>query len=327
MPVIVDAMGGDHAPHEIVKGALGAAQEFGVDIVLVGRESELSKYSVNNPHITVQHAESLVEMHEHPVRALRAKPEASISVAMRLLQATPGAALITAGNTGAAMASALMVLGRLEGIERPAIATTLPTLDGEMIAIDCGANVDCKPGQLLQFGMMGSLYARHVLGVATPRIGLLNNGTEEGKGNEQVREAFELLKASELNFVGNVEGNGVYRGVCDVMVTDGFVGNIFLKTSEGLGEVFFRLLQEAAGEAGAAAEAFRPLQKKLERFNPSSPVHAGAPLLGVEGCVIIAHGAARADTIRNAIQLGTRYAASGALQYIREACREPRPAS
>ncbi|MBI3893815.1 MAG: phosphate acyltransferase PlsX [Candidatus Wallbacteria bacterium] len=320
MPVIVDAMGGDHAPHEIVKGALSAAQEFGIDVVLVGKEPELAKFGINNPHIQLHHAESAVLMHENPARAVRSKPDSSIAVATRLLKAGRGAALVSAGNTGAVMASAFLELGAVKGIDRPAIATTIPTLDGSLIAIDCGANVDCKPSQLLEFAHMGSLYARHVLGVAIPRIGLLNIGTETGKGNALAKETQKLLRASGLEFVGNVEGTQIFKGVVDVLVTDGFVGNIFLKTSEGLSEMFFHALDEALKASGADGAVAETVAKRLERYSCSNPANSGAPLLGVDGCVIIAHGASRADTIKNAIALGHRYSESGALQFIREAC-------
>ncbi len=320
MTVIVDAMGGDHAPHEIVKGALGAAQELGIEIVLVGREPELAKYAIHNPHIRIHHAETVVEMHEHPARTLRSKPDSSISVATKLLKATPGSALVSAGNTGSVMACALFELGTVSGIDRPAIAATLPTLEGSMIAIDCGANVDCKPAQLVQFARMGSLYARHVLGIASPRVGLLNNGTEEGKGNALAKETQKLLRGGNTGFVGNVEGTQIFRGGVDVLVTDGFVGNIFLKTCEGLSDMFFHAMGEALTAAGADGELAKGVSRRLERFSCSNPANSGAPLLGVEGCVIITHGASRADTVKNTIALANRYSASGALQFMRESC-------
>ncbi len=327
MPVIVDAMGGDHAPEEVVQGAIEAAEQAGVEIVLVGKKPELDHFQIDHPDIRIVHAESVVEMDDHPARSVRTKRDSSIAVAIRMARDDRSSPVVCAGNTGATMANALHHLGRIPGIDRPAIATIIPTLRDKMVAIDCGANVDCKPVNLVQFAAMGSAYATHVLGKERPRIGLLNNGSEKGKGNEQARSTQQLLEESDLNFVGNVEGSEIYRGVVDVMVTDGFVGNIFLKTSEGMSEAFFHLIEmvEQTMQAPDRAGSETPLsllRKKLERFDQRSPEHASAPLLGVNGCVVISHGSARAATIRNAILQASEFAGSGTLDAIGETCAD-----
>jgi glycerol-3-phosphate acyltransferase PlsX len=322
MPVIVDAMGGDHAPREIVLGAIEAAREFGVEIVLVGRQAEIEPFGLAGLPITVRNASEVVGMDEHPARALRRKPDCSIRVAASLLKATPGAALVSAGHTGAVMASALLDVGRMKGIERPAIATIMPTLKGDVAVLDVGANVDCKASQLVQFAHMGAAYAQHVLGVERPRVGLLNIGAEAAKGNELCLAAHPQLAASGLNFAGNVEPDQVYEGSVDVVVTDGFAGNIFLKTSEGIAQVFQRLIGEGVRELGDGARTVAPLLARLERFKTSQPAYAGAPLLGIEGACIITHGASRASTMKHAIRLAHRFAASRTLESIRQITRE-----
>lgn len=324
MPVILDAMGGDHAPLEIVKGALGAAQEFGLEIVLVGKSTELSKYSINNPHISVVHAESVVGMSEHAARALRRKPDASVRVACaEARKHAPSSAVVSAGHTGAVMAASLLEWGRIPGIDRPAIAATFPTVKGDTILLDAGANVECKPHHLVQFAIMGSLYAEHVLEIQSPSVGLLSNGTEDTKGTESIREAYHLLSERQpVNFVGNIEGGDVFGGDVHVVVTSGFVGNVLLKAAEGLSHTFQAILKEELASVSVEGTGFKPLFKRLERFRPSSPANSGAPLLGVEGPAIISHGASRAETIKNALMLAHRFAESGTLEYIKKACNE-----
>lgn len=321
MPVIVDAMGGDFAPQEIVQGAILAAREDGVEILLVGRRSELETHPLAGLPITVHDASDVVGMDEHPARAVRKKPDSSIRVCARLLKEYPGSALVSAGHTGAVMTSALMEVGRSAGVERPGIAAVIPTLKSDVVVMDVGANVDCKPSHLVQFAQMGVAYAQHVLGVDKPRVALLNIGSEDAKGNELCLAVFPLLQASGLNFVGNIEPDHLYLGDADVVVTDGFAGNIFLKTSEGLSKVIQRFIGETAAELGDKARALGPLVQRMERFKTDQPSNCGAPLLGIDGACIITHGAARAQTMRHAVGLGAKFAASGAIAAIRAMTR------
>jgi len=308
--IAVDAMGGDFAPAEIVKGASLAARE-GVDILLVGREADLRRELGQYPagsHMEIVDAPEVVEMGEHPALAIRQKRNSSISVATRLCKDGKAAAVVSAGNTGAQMAAALFSLGRLPGIDRPAIATILPTLAGGTLVLDSGANADCKPQHLLQFAMMGGIYSHRVLGVSSPRVGLLNIGAEETKGNELVVEAYQLLRQSSLNFVGNVEGREILEGPADVIVCDGFVGNVLLKFAEGLGSALLGMLKENLQQslrtkigAALAIPAFQAVKKAMDYAE-----YGGAPLLGVNGVSIICHGSSKAKAIKNAISVAQR---------------------
>jgi len=318
MPVIVDAMGGDYAPHEIVQGAIDAAREFGIEIMLVGQPEALEPFRFEGLPVTVHPASETIGMDEHPALALRKKPDCSIRVAASLLRKTPGAALVSAGHTGAVMAAALLDVGRMEGIERPAIAAVMPTVKGSVVVLDVGANVDCKPSQLVQFAQMGAAYAQYVLSMANPRIGLMNIGSEGAKGNELCLTAHPQLKSCGINFIGNVEPNHVFQGDVDVVVSDGFVGNIFLKTSEAISQVFHRLIEETVKELPFASQILKFLGPRLEKFKTTQPDYAGAPLLGIEGACIITHGASKARTMKHAIQLAQRFATSEAMRSIRQ---------
>jgi len=326
MPVIVDAMGGDYAPKDIVEGAIQAAREDGIEVILVGRQSELESYPIAGLPVRIHDAPDVVGMDEHPARAVRKKANSSIRVCARLTKQTPGSALVSAGHTGAVMAAALMEIGRSEGVERPGIAAVIPTLKSDAVVCDVGANVDCKPSHLVQFAQMGAAYAQHVLGVDRPRVALLNIGSEEAKGNELCLAAFPLLQACGLNFVGNIEPDHLYLGDADVVVTDGFAGNIFLKTSEGISKLFQRLIGESAAELGEKARALGPLVARLDRFKTDQPANAGAPLLGIDGACLITHGASRASTMKHAVGLAQKFAASGALDAIRTTIRRPEAA-
>ncbi|HYM91420.1 MAG TPA: phosphate acyltransferase PlsX, partial [bacterium] len=246
--VAVDAMGGDDAPREVVGGAAWAARELGVEILLVGPthhiQRELETIGAGTLPIRVVEAPEVIDMAEAPAMALRRKRQASILVAVETVRRGDADAVVSAGNTGAAMAASLLTLGRIEGIDRPAIAAVLPTLRGRAVMVDVGANVDCRPKHLLQFAVMGSAYAASVLGIAAPRIGLMSNGAEDTKGNEVVIRAAELLRASSLRFIGNMEGRDFFAGVADVAVCDGFVGNLLLKFGEGLALGIFTMLRE-----------------------------------------------------------------------------------
>ena len=254
MKIAVDAMGGDNAPQAVVAGSVQAAQQFGVGIILVGIEQlirqELDKYpSAKALPLEIRNATEVVDMHDSPATVFRRKKDSSIRVANELVKKGEASAVISAGHTGAAMSTSLFVLGRIEGVERPAIATFMPTIMGASILLDMGANVDCKPNHLLQFAVMGDVYARYLLKNPNPRVGLLSIGEEETKGNELTKEAFKLLTETSLNFIGNVEGRDVMSGKADVIVCDGFIGNVVLKVSEAVAEAIGTFLRKDIEES------------------------------------------------------------------------------
>ncbi|HEY91109.1 MAG TPA: phosphate acyltransferase PlsX [Dehalococcoidia bacterium] len=326
MIIAVDAAGGEYAPHEVVKGAIKAAQDYDVGIALVGRKDmlhvQVGRY-LKKLDISVVDATQTITDKESPVEAVTSKPDSSIIVGINLVKAGKAAAFVSAGNTGAVLYSSLLGLGRIEGIERPAIATIINVnITAPVLLIDSGANSNCRPKYLVQFARLGSIYSREVLGVTSPRVGLLNNGEEEGKGNKLMQETHNLLKETELNFVGNIEGHGIARGGADVVVTDGFTGNIVLKTLEGLGDTFLKLRN--VGQVFANA---RHMQSRHQLFDTGlgSLVKridyresGGACLLGVDGNVIISHGRSHAKAIRNAIGLAKQSADSAVCEKIKE---------
>jgi glycerol-3-phosphate acyltransferase PlsX len=309
--VAVDAMGGDFAPRAAVEGAIAAARELQVQPVLVGpagRLAEEIKRLEPRVLLDVVDAPEVIEMHEHPAMALRRKRRSSILVATREVREGRAAAVVSAGHTGAAMGAAQFVLGRLSGIDRAALAVVVPTVTGApVVMLDVGANVDCKPHHLAQFGMMGSVYAKQILGVAHPRVGLLSNGEEETKGNDVTIRAGEILRHSEVTFTGNVEARDVLFGAADVVVCDGFVGNVALKAGEGM----LRALQEAVrmelhGWRGWLWRLYAiPLEGMVHRMwsRLDYREYGGAPLLGIDGVCVIAHGRSNARAIRNAIRV------------------------
>ncbi len=326
--IAIDAMGGDKGPGPLIEGALLAVAESGSEIVLVGDEhllgTEMKAYTHGRDPLTIRHASEVIEMGESPASAFRKKKAASIRIAMEMLQAGETDAVISAGHTGAALAAAALVLKLLPGIDRPAIATLIPTMRGHSIILDVGANIDCKPLHLYQFGIMGSAYAKYILQQEHPRVGLLSNGEEENKGNEMTREAFQMLRKSSLNFVGNVEAKAVYRGFADVIVCDGFIGNIALKISESFAE----MLQSAMGEVRThslwskmGSLLLKPcvtrLKQKLKQ-KMEYEEYGGAPLLGVNGTCLIAHGASSARAIKNAIGLAERLLTHQVNMHIQE---------
>ena len=326
MRVAVDAMGGDFAPGEVVKGALLAARADGnLQIVLVGDQSllehELSLQGETPASISIRHASEVIEMKEHPASALRRKRDSSLVVCGQMIKRGEADATISAGNTGAAMAIATLDIGRISGIDRPAIATTLPTLQGRTLLVDAGANVDCSPANLLQFATLGSVYTERVLGVAAPRVGLLNIGGEEGKGDELRRATYELLKKQPLNFIGNVEGKDVFEGAADVVVCDGFSGNVLLKTGEGVAELIVSILQSEMGaspEVRDSLAAFQPIMHRLHKRIDYSET-GGAPLLGVNGVSFIGHGRSKAKAIASGIAAAALAASTGYVQAIKDA--------
>ncbi|MDH4099101.1 MAG: phosphate acyltransferase PlsX [Nitrospirota bacterium] len=328
MRIAVDAMGGDYAPETVVEGSVLAAREYGVEIILVGHEdkvrTELARHNHNGLKIEVRHASEVAEMHEAPSEALRKKKDSSIRVATNLVKSGEAQAVVSAGNTGVAMATALFVLGRMADIERPAIATIMPTLTGASIMLDVGANVDCKPIHLLQFAIMGNVFAQRILGKESPRVGLLSIGEEETKGNELTKESFKLVRESTLNFVGNVEGRDVFNGNADVIVCDGFTGNVALKISEGLADAINRLLKKEIASAATGKLGYFLLKPAFARFKKRVDYseYGGAPLLGLNGISIISHGRSSGKAIKNAIRVAKEFHENEINQHIHEGIEE-----
>lgn len=314
MRIALDAMGGDNAPIVTVEGAVHAARESGHEIILVGLEDvikkELQKYDIKKLKISVKHAPEVIGMDESPAQAVRQKKDSSLAIAAKMVADGNAEAFVSAGNSGATMASALLYMKRIAGVSRPAIATIFPTLSGICTLLDVGANVDCKPKHLLQFAVMGKIYTEKIHNIKNPRIGLLSIGEEESKGNELTLATFELLKNTKLNFTGNVEGRDIPVGNTDVVVCDGFIGNIVLKFGEGLAEMMLKLVKNQL-KAHPIAWASLPflwsvlkgLRKKVDYSE-----HGGAPLLGVDGVCIIGHGRSDAKAIKNALLAASRFA-------------------
>jgi glycerol-3-phosphate acyltransferase PlsX len=325
MKIAVDAMGGDNAPHAVVAGAVQAAKEYGAGIILVGIE-ELIQAEFKKHHqaktlpIEIRNATEVVDMLDSPATVFRRKKDSSIRVANELVKSGDAVAVISAGHTGAAMATSLFVLGPLEGVERPAIATFMPTMKGTCIVLDVGANVDCKPNHLLQFAIMGEVYAKYLLKNPNPRVGLLSIGEEETKGNELTKEAFKLLTETSLNFIGNVEGRDVMSGRADVVVCDGFIGNVVLKLSEAVAETIGLMIRENIGDNlirklgyFMMRPAFRALKRRIDYAE-----YGGAPLVGINGISLISHGRSSDRAIKNAIRVAMELAKSEVNKHIHE---------
>jgi glycerol-3-phosphate acyltransferase PlsX len=308
--VAVDAMGGDHAPAAIVEGAIAAARELRIPVVLVGQRDviarELARHHAENLPITIRHAAETIEMDDSPVVALRRKKDNSIRGGLELLAAGESDAFVSAGNSGAVMACAVVVLGNLPGVDRPTIALEIPSRRGPVILLDGGANVDCVPLNLVQFAVMGDALGRSVRGKLSPRIGLISNGEEESKGNEVTRAADRALRQMPINYVGYVEGHDLNAGNVDVAVTDGFTGNVILKSMEGLAGFVQFVLRQMFEKNLRTRLAYLLLKKELASVKQILDYDAigGAPLLGVNGVVIIAHGSSSPKAIRNAIRVG-----------------------
>jgi glycerol-3-phosphate acyltransferase PlsX len=322
--IAVDAMGGDHAPSSIIDGALAAARHLDLGLNLAGPADLIGAELARHPDaeqlsIRVLDARDVVAMNESPTTALRRKTRASIRVAAESVAAGDASALVSAGHTGATVMATHAAFGMLPGVDRPALAATIPSGDRLGILLDVGANVECRAQHLLQFAAMGAVYAKVSLGIARPRIGLLSIGEEEGKGNELIRDAHRLLKASTLNFIGNVEAREVYKGNADVIVCDGFTGNIVLKSSEGLVDTVEQLLGEElnrtfSGMVGSllSRRAYRRFRRRLDYSE-----YGGAPLLGLAGVCFVCHGRSSAKAIRNAVAMAHRFAADGFLQRVK----------
>jgi phosphate acyltransferase len=317
--IAVDAMGGDNAPAVEIEGAIQAARDLRVRVLLVGQEevirAELARQGFDNPrkhrlHLEIIHASEVITMHESVANAVRRKRDSSIRVAARLVREGKAQGLVSAGNTGAVMMTAKLVLGTLPSVDRPALAGIFPTLKGNgTVLLDVGANAECKPEHLKQFGVMGSVYSRHILGVRNPKVGLMSIGEEDVKGNDLTKETLRLLREAPINFIGNVEGRDIFTGDVDVIVCDGFTGNVILKTSEGLVEAIMTLLRSELGQtyltqAGAllSRTAFRSVKKRLDYSELG-----GAPLLGAKQLTVICHGSSTPKAIRNAIRIAKEF--------------------
>jgi len=308
MRIAIDAMGGDNAPKAVVEGCINAANEYEIEIYLVGKESEINKYlkdtKPSKGKIHIVNANEIIAGEDAPVQAIKRKKESSMVIGLEMVKEGKCDAFLSAGNTGAFLAGSLLKVGRIKGIDRPALAPLLPTEKGVCMLIDAGANMDCKPRNLLQFAIMGSIYMEKVEGIKSPRVGLLNVGTEETKGNDLAKQSYVLLKNSNLNFIGNIEARDIFTGICDVIVCDGFAGNIVLKNTEGLASTIMGLLKEelmktTLSKFGALLlkNSFRNFKKRFDYKE-----YGGAPFLGIDGIMIKAHGSSDSKAIFNAIR-------------------------
>ncbi|GAB6157695.1 phosphate acyltransferase PlsX [Desulfotomaculum varum] len=305
--IALDAMGGDYAPAEIVRGAREAARELELQIILVGHQERIQQELAGDDAgglLSIVHASEVVGMDEHPVSAIRKKRDSSIVVATQLVKDGVADAVVSAGSTGAQMASSLFILGRIAGVDRPAISTLLPTANGVVALLDAGANVDCRPQHLQQFAVMGSLYAEKILGLINPKVGLINIGAEETKGNELTLAAYNLLQETNINFIGNVEGRDLFFGTVSVAVCDGFVGNVILKSAEGLAMYVLGMFKQELGklEDILGREKIMHILGGFQRRMDYAE-YGGAPLLGVDGVSVICHGSSRARAIKNAVRV------------------------
>lgn len=329
MRIAIDGMGGDHAPFEIVKGCVEASKQIEHEIYIVGREdeiqNELDKYTYRKEQIKVVQASDVITMEDAPVKAVRTKTDSSLVRGLNMVKNGEADLLVSAGNSGAIMAGGLFILGRIPGIDRPAIATTYPILGkGMSLMVDSGANAECKPTNLLEFATMGSIYMERVFGVKNPKVGLVNIGTEETKGTTVLKGAYELLAKSRLNFIGNVEARQVPNGACDVIVCDGFVGNIILKLTEGLAWSILQLIkkkftQGIRSKMGALLLSNR-LKEMKQEFDYSE--YGGAPILGVKGVLLKIHGSSNANAVKNAIIKGIPYVENKVIQVIQDSVLE-----
>lgn len=324
MRVAVDAMGGDNAPAVEVEGAVVAAREFGIPVTLVGDtdrlRQELAKHNVQGLDVTIHHASEVVGMHDAASDAIRRKKDSSIRVSFELVRNGVAHAVVSAGNSGATMAAGMFVLKRLKGIDRPAIAQIFPTLRGKTLVLDVGGNVDCKPIHLVQFAIMGEVYARHVMEIEQPRIGLLSNGEEDSKGNELTRETNAILKNVTFDYIGYVEGRDIFNGIVDVVVCDGFVGNVVLKLSEGLAEAVGKMLKDEITQSIISKFGYLLVRKAFKNFKKKVDYaeYGGAPLLGINGVAMICHGGSNVKAIKNAIHFAHEYARKGVNQRLAE---------
>ena len=328
MRVAVDAMGGDNAPAVEVEGAIAACREFGLSVTLVGHrerlEAELAKHSVDGLDIDIFHASEVVGMHDSASDAIRKKRDSSVRRSFELVKDGKACAAVSAGNSGATMAAGMFVLKRIEGIERPAIAQLFPTLKGQTLVLDVGGNVDCKPLHLVQFAIMGEVYARYAMGIESPKVGLLSNGEEDSKGNDLTRETNSSLRTSSLNYCGYIEGRDIFAGAVDVVVCDGFVGNIVLKLSEGLADAAGKMLKREIVKSWISKIGYLFVASAFGRFKKivDYAEYGGAPLLGINGVGMICHGGSNVKAIKNAIRFAHEYAKNGVSEHVAEKLSE-----
>ncbi|HHT66012.1 MAG TPA: phosphate acyltransferase PlsX [Clostridiales bacterium] len=326
MKIVVDGMGGDHAPHEIVKGCLEAVKEYGIRITLTGDstklEQELKNLNAPLESFEIIHTSEVITMDDPPVKAIKRKTDSSMVKGLEMIRGNFSSVLISAGNTGALLAGGLLKVGRIKGIDRPALTSLLPFRKSNTLLLDMGANTECKPENLAQFAMMGSVYMESVVGKKNPTVGLLNIGTEETKGSELYKAAYQIMKGMQhINFVGNVEARDVPEGVVDILVCDGFTGNIVLKYTEGLAYSLFGMLKDVMMKNTVSKVAALILKPSLREFKNGMDYTevGGAPLLGINGGVIKAHGSSNAAAMKNAIRQGMLYLENGVLERIQNA--------
>ncbi|BCS53927.1 phosphate acyltransferase PlsX [Geobacter sp. SVR] len=328
MRVAVDAMGGDNAPAVEVGGAVAACREFGIPVTLVGDrsrlEQELSRHAADKLDIDIFHASEVIGMHDSASDAVRKKKNSSVRVAFDLVKEGKACAAVSAGNSGATMAAGMFVLKRIQGIERPAIAQIFPTLKGQTLVLDVGGNVDCKPLHLVQFAIMGEVYARYAMGIANPSVGLLSNGEEDSKGNELTRETNAILRNTSLNYAGYVEGRDIFKGSVEVVVCDGFVGNVVLKSSEGLADAAGHMLKQEILKSWVSKLGYLFVRGAFNRFKKivDYAEYGGAPLLGINGVGMICHGGSNVKAIKNAVRFAHEYARSGVTEHVAEKLTE-----
>ncbi len=322
MKIIIDAMGGDNAPQAPVEAACRAAKELDVEIVLVGKtdaiEEELKKHNYSGNAITIAHADEVISNHEEPAKAVRSKKGASVVVAANMLKNGEGDAMLSMGNTGALLAAGLLIVGRIKGVLRPALATLLPSAKGPKMLIDAGANTNCKAENILQFAIMGNIYMKNVLSIESPTVGLMSNGEEEGKGDELTKAAFPLLKKAPLNFIGNIEGRDVMEGTADVITCDGFVGNVILKTVEGMGHVVSDKVKGIFKKNFFTKLGALFVMGGLNEFKQSMDYreYGGAPLLGTKQPVIKGHGSSDAKAVFSAIYQAKKFVETNVIEEI-----------
>lgn len=326
MRIALDAMGGDYGPAVNIEGAIETVNDFDdIDIILVGDEStilrELDSKRYPPNRISIKHASQIVRMDESPAVAIRKKKDSSIRRAVELVKNDGADAFVSAGHSGVVMATALILLGTSNFVDRPAIATIMPSLKLPFVLIDAGANLHCKPKNLFQFALMGSIYCRAILGRPDPRVALISTGEEDTKGNELTKEAFKLLKEADINFIGNIDGKDIFTGNADVIVCDGFIGNVVLKTSEGLAEVLMKMLKREVVNLTAGRIGYLLIKPALRNFKKKTDYdeYGGAPLLGINGTCIISHGRSTAKAIKNAIRVASDLAENKVYEIISSA--------
>jgi glycerol-3-phosphate acyltransferase PlsX len=323
MRVALDAMGGDYAPSVTVEGAVETVDEHeDIDVILIGDEAvirrELGGKRYNANRISLMHASQVVEMHDSPTSAMRKKKDSSIRIGIDLVKSGEADAFVSAGHSGVVMATSLLILGTSREVDRPAIATIMPTLKDTFVLLDAGANVDCRPENLLQFALMGNTYCRLVLGKPEPKVALLSIGEEDTKGNELTKIAFKLIKGTQLNFIGNIEGKDIFTGKADVVVCDGFIGNIALKISEGLAETILKMLKREITAVSTGRIGYLMMKPAIRNFKKKTDYdeYGGAPLLGINGTCIISHGRSTSKAIKNALRVAADYSAKKVYEAI-----------